>query len=453
MAGTAAGPELQIVYPGAPGWDEARQAWNLAVDQQPEAVVHVGSVADVVAAVEIARARGWRIAPQGTGHGAAPLGPLTGTLLLRMDRLRGVTVDPAARIVRVEAGALWQDVAEAAAPHGLAALAGSSPDVGVVGYTLGGGLSWLGRLHGLTANSVAAAELVKADGREIRVDDAHEPDLFWALRGGGGSFAVVTALELRLFPLREVYAGILWWPLEQAREVLQAWRKLTARSLPDELTTVGRLLRVPAFDEIPEAIRGKSFAVVEVIHAGRPAEADALLAPLRALRPAMVTLRSTPLTELSRLHMDPDHPVAGVGDGMLLDGLPAEAVDRLVRVAGATSGSSLLSVELRQLGGALARRRPDDGALGALDAAYVVYAVGMAPTPALAATTEEQIGTVIRTLAPWAAPGMLPNFAESSRDPAAMWGPYVYQRLRRVKKAVDPTDLVRANHPVVPARD
>ena len=157
---------LQIVYPDSPGWDEARQAWNLAVDQQPEAVVARRSPStDVVAAVELARARGWRIAPQATGHGAAPLGSLAGTLLLKTDRLRGVTVDPAARIARVEAGALWQDVAEAAAPHGLAALAGSSPDVGVVGYTLGGGLSWLGRLHGLAANSVTAAELVTADGQ------------------------------------------------------------------------------------------------------------------------------------------------------------------------------------------------------------------------------------------------------------------------------------------------
>ncbi|HKI93286.1 MAG TPA: FAD-binding protein [Gaiellaceae bacterium] len=452
MPGTGAVPKLQIVYPESPGWDEARQAWNLAVGQRPEAVVYAEAVADVVAAVELARARGWRVAAQGTGHGAAPMGALEGTLLLKTERMRGVAVDPAAWIARVEAGALWQDVVEAAAPHGLAALAGSSPDVGVVGYTLGGGLGWLGRLHGLAANSVVAAELVTADGRAVRVDHVHEPDVFWALRGGGGSFGVVTALELRLFPLDEVYAGILWWPIERARDVLQAWRKLTARSLPDELTTVGRLLRLPPLPEIPAEIRGGSFVVVEAIYAGAPAEAELLLAPLRALRPTRAALRTTPLTELSRLHMDPEHPVPAGGDGMLLTDLPAEAVNALVRVAGAQSESSLLSVEIRHLGGELARRRPDNGVLASVDAGYAVYAVGMAPTPVLAAVTDEHVGVVLEALAPWAAPGMVANFAETARDPAAIWGEHVYQRLRRVKKAVDPTDLIRANHPVIPAR-
>ncbi|HZD87616.1 MAG TPA: FAD-binding oxidoreductase, partial [Gaiellaceae bacterium] len=198
---------LHVVYPDSRGWDGARQAWNLAADQQPEAVAFPESVAEVIAAVELARSRGWRIAPQGTGHGAMALGPLAGTMLLKTERMRGVLVDPEARIARVEAGTLWQDVTLAAARHGLAALAGSSPDVGVVGYTLGGGLSFLGRKLGLGANSVVAIELVTADGRPMRVDRDSEPDLFWALRGGGGGFAIVTALELRLFPLAEVYAG------------------------------------------------------------------------------------------------------------------------------------------------------------------------------------------------------------------------------------------------------
>lgn len=441
-------PQQGIVYPDSPSWDEARRAWNLAVDQRPEAIVRAGSVEDVVAAVELARSRGWRLAPQGTGHGAMAMGSLDGTVLLRTERMRGVTIDPTARAARVEAGALWLDVAQAAAPHGLAALAGSSPDVGVVGYTLGGGLGWLGRKHGLAANSVVAAELVTADGRHVRVDAGTDPDLFWAIRGGGGGFGVVTALELRLFALREVYAGILWWPIERDREVLRAWRELTASPLPDELTSVGRLLRLPPIPEIPEPVRGKSFVAVEVIHLGEPAEAEALLRPLHALGPAMSTLRPMPVPELSHLHMDPEHPVPGIGDGVLLAELPVEAVDALVHAAGAASSSTLLSVEVRQLGGELGRAQPGNGALASLDAAYAVYAVGIAQTPEEATASEQHTDAVLEALAPWASRRMYLNFAETRRDPSTLWSDEAYARLRRIKEAVDPTDLIRANHPV-----
>ncbi len=452
MKSTGAEPQLQVVRPSSSGWDEARQAWNLAVDQRPEAIALAGSVEDVVASVELARARGWRLAPQGTGHGALALGPLEDTLLLRLDRLRGVTVDPEARVARVEAGAVWLDVVEQASRHGLAALAGSSPDVGVVGYTLGGGLSWLSRRHGLASNSVVAAELVTADGRVVRVDRDNEPDLFWAVRGGGGSFGVVTALELRLYPLAEIYAGILWWPIEQAADVLQTWRSVTERPLPDELTTVGRLLRLPPIPEIPEPVRGRSFVVVEVVHAGKPADAEPWLAPLLALEPELDTLRPMPVTELSHLHMDPEHPVPATGDGMLLADLPAEAVDELVRVAGPESGSPLLSVEVRQLGGELARTRPDHGALASLEAAYALYAVGMAPTPEAAAASEEHANAVVQALAPWAARHMYLNFAETRRDPETLWSEQAYPRLLEIRKAVDPTGLIRSNHPVTAAR-
>src|SRR5687767_10118689 len=183
------------VTPADPEWDVARQAWNLAVDQRPAIVALPESADDVVAVVRYARAHGLRIAAQGTGHNAGPLGPLDGTVLVKTSRMRGVTVDPDARTVRVDAGVLWQEATNAAAEHGLAALAGSSPDVGVVGYSLGGGISWLARKHGIGANQVTAIELVTADGRFVRADAENEPDLFWALRGGGGAFGVVTAIE------------------------------------------------------------------------------------------------------------------------------------------------------------------------------------------------------------------------------------------------------------------
>src|SRR6185437_4468925 len=212
----------RVVLPEHPNWDQARLGWNLGVDQQPAAVVFPESAQDVVAAVELARAFELRVAAQGTGHNAAPLGALADTVLVKTERMRGIEVDPKTRIARIDAGVRTLELVEACAQHGLAPLAGSSPDVGVVGYTLGGGLSWFGRKYGLAASHVHAIELVTADGQLVRVDHEHEPDLFWALRGGGSSFGIVTALELQLIPVSAAYAGILWWPIERDREVMHA---------------------------------------------------------------------------------------------------------------------------------------------------------------------------------------------------------------------------------------
>ena len=444
-------PASRILRPGDPGWDAARQAWNLAVDQRPAAVALPRSPADVVAAVRQARRCGLRVAAQGTGHGAAALGPLADTLLIKTSQMRGVTIDPAAWIARAEAGALWPDVLGAAAGHGLTGLAGSSPDVGVVGYTLGGGMSWLGRAYGLSANNVEAIELVTADGRLRRVDACHEPGLFWALRGGGGSFGVVTAVDLRLFPVAEVYAGLLWWPMRAASRVLPTWAQLTRSGLPDELTTSFRLMRFPALPEIPEPARGECFAVVDVIHIGSPAEADQILRPLRDLAPVRDTLGPVPAEALSHLHMDPEQPEPGVGDGLMLASLPPEATVGLLRVAGPDTASPLTAVELRHVGGEMRRARPGHGALAAVEAEYALYALGGVPTPAAASSVALGVGAVTSAMRPWAARQMYLNLAESRRDPASFWPTAAYDRLREIKRAVDPGDLIRSNHPIPPA--
>jgi hypothetical protein len=438
----------KIVLPDHAQWDEARLAWNLAVDQQPVAVVFPESAEDVGAVVDLARAFGLRVAAQGTGHNAAPLGQLDDTVLVKTKRMRAIEIDPETRIARLDAGVRSLELVEAAARHGLSPLPGSSPDVGVVGYTLGGGFSWFSRKHGLAANSVHAIELVTADGRLVRADREHEPDLFWALRGGGGTFGVVTALELQLVEVSEVHAGILWWPIEREHEVLHAWAELTRDEPPDELTTVGRYLRLPPLPDIPEPLRGKSFVVVEAIHLGEPGQADELLAPLRALGPVMDTVGTVSTPALSHMHMDPEHPVPGKGDGMLLQALPPEAIDALVRTAGAAASSPLVSLELRQLGGELGRARPENGAFAAVDAGYALYAVGIAPTPDAASAVATHLELVAEAMSPWAADRMYLNFSETRRDPRTLWADEAYDRLRRIKVAIDPTDLFRSNHPL-----
>ena len=442
----------KVVLPGDQCYDDARRAWNLAVDQRPAAVIFPESAAAVAAALGYAARRGLRVAAQGTGHNAGPLGPLTDTVLLRTDRMRGIRIDPQARTARAEAGVVWLDVVQAAARHGLAALAGSSPDVGVTGYTLGGGLGFLGRKYGLAASNVLAAEVVLADGRVVRADAEHETDLFWALRGGGGSFGVVTALEFRLFPHTEAYAGALWYPIGRASEVLHAWAELTRGQVPDELTTIGRLLNFPPIQQIPEPVRGQSFVIVEAYHTGDPARADALLAPLRALAPVNDTITTVPMPALSHLHMDPEQPVPGAGDGLMIEALPGEAIDAFAAAAGPGAAFPLLSVEMRHLGGEFARPRPGNGALACLDAHYMLFAVSMTPVPELVAPVTAQIEAVKGALAPWGARQMYLNFAETQTPAAPFWTEQAYQRLRQIKADVDPADMVRANHPVPPAR-
>jgi FAD/FMN-containing dehydrogenase len=437
----------EIVLPGGGGWDAARQAWNLSVDQRPVAVVFPEAAEDIAAVVEVAGRHGLQVAAQGTGHSAGPMGPLDGTILVKTSRMRGVEIDAQANRARVGAGALWGEVVPAAAEHGLAALAGSAEDVGVVGYTLGGGIGWLARRHGLACTSVLAAEAVTAGGRIVRADAERELDLFWALRGGGGSFAIVTALEFALHPVAEVYAGALFWPLERAGEVFHAWRKVVGDA-PVELTSLGRLMQFPPIPEVPEPFRGRAFVLVEAAYCGPEADGAALLQPLRKLGPEMDTLATIPVDGLSELHMDPPQPVPFAGDGMLLSQLPAEAVDALVGIAGAGSGSPLLSVEVRHVGGALAKASPSNGALSSVDAGFALYAVGMAMDAEMKAAVQAHAAKVQDALAAWSAGRSFMNFTERRADPGEFFDAATYERLRRVKAEYDPDAVIRANHPI-----
>src|SRR3954468_5555459 len=278
----------EVVRPADPGYDQARQAWNLHADQRPAFVAFPETADDVVAIVDHARRHGLRIAPQGTGHNASPIAWDASTILLSTSRMRGVVIDVPARRARVAAGTLWLEVTEPASEHGLAPLAGSSPHVGVVGYCLGGGVSWLGRKHGLAANSVLAIEIVTADGRLRRVDAENDAALFWALRGGGGSFGVVTAMEIALYPTPQLYAGAMFWDGGQASRVMHAWREWTA-TLPDEVTSSARIMQIPPIPEVPEILRGRNFVTIDAAIIGDRAFGAEMVRVLRDLEPEIDT--------------------------------------------------------------------------------------------------------------------------------------------------------------------
>ena len=449
LADLAAGLTGRLATPADADWDQVRSAWNLAVDQRPDAVAQVADAADVGKVVAAALASGRRVAPQGTGHAAAALGDLSGTILLRTDRLREVTVDAAARSARVGAGVLWAEVIDAAAAHGLAALSGSAPDVGVVGYTLGGGFSWFARSFGLAVNQVTAVELVTGDGEFHRVTATStgvDAELFWAVRGGGANVGVVTALEFDLFERTEVYAGALFFPIERAAEVLRAYRSWTA-DLDEAATTSIRLLRVPPLPELPEPLRGNAFVVVNGVIDLPAGPAGDLLAPIRALEPAIDMFRPMPVPALAAVAMDPPQPVPAAVDGMKLAVLDDEVIGRLLEIAGPGVATPLLTVDLRHLGGAAGRPVDGGGVVDHLEGEFLVSAVGMAMTPEMGAAVQGAITAALAALAPFGTEHAFATFLEHKVDPSVLWGSGL-DRLRATRSAVDPHGIIRANHEV-----
>ena len=440
-----------VVGPADTAWDQARQAWNLAVDQRPALVAFPENADDVVAIVDYARENGLRVAPQGTGHNAGPLGSLENTVLLSTSRMRGVVIDPVARRARVAAGTLWLEVTAPASEHGLAPLAGSSPDVGVVGYSLGGGVSWLARKHGLSANSVLAIEIVTADGRLRRVDADHDPDLFWALRGGGGSFGVVTAMEIALYPVPELYAGALFWPWERAAEVMHAWREWTL-TVPDEVTSAARILQLPPIPDVPEMLRGRALVTIDAAILGSRAFGAEIVQALRDLEPEIDTFDMVEPVALSRLHNDPENPVPVLTEHRLLNDAPAEAIDAFLAAAGPDSGSPLLIAELRHLGGALAVSKPGHGAQPTLEAGYLAFAAGIPASPELIAGLQVALPGFKSTMAPWDAGRGYLNFEENTVDSRSFYDEVTHRHLAHIKAQVDPADIFRSNHPIAPAK-
>ncbi|MEA2123703.1 MAG: hypothetical protein QOI80_485 [Solirubrobacteraceae bacterium] len=443
-----AGP---VVLPDDARYDQARSSFNLLVDQQPSAVSFPVDDRDVVAAVNAARHAGLRVAPQATGHNQAPLGELDGTLLLNVSRMQDVQFDAAARRVRVGAGVKWQSVAPRLSAHGLAGLHGSSPDVGIAGYSLGGGIGWLSRKHGMQTNAVTAIELVTADGELRRVDHDHEPDLFWALRGGGGNFGVVTAIEFSVVPCDELYAGALFFPFEQASEVLHTWSAMLP-ALPDELMTWTSLLHFPPLPEVPEFARGRSYAVVMAAFLGDSAEGADLLRPLRELGPVRDTLATVPPVVLGDLAMDPYDPLPFHSGHQLLDGLSPRSIDAVMAAVGPESGSgpALSMLQLRHMGGALSRATPDAGARATLPGEVSLFALGVVPDPALDEPVRAALAGVQAATAAQAV-GDYPNFVEVPADASAFFAPATWARLRAVKAAYDPQEIFRGNHYIPPA--
>jgi FAD/FMN-containing dehydrogenase len=438
----------RIATPDHSDWDQARQAWNLVADQHPSAVAFVESGDDVAAVVRFAAENGLRVSGQSTGHGAVALGSLEDAILIKTERMRGIEVDAAAQTARVEAGVLSVELAEAAQQHGLSSLPGSSPDVGVTGFHLGGGLSWFGRGYGFACNRVRAIELVTADGEARTVDAENEPDLFWALRGGGGDYAVVVALHINLVPVADAYAGAFLFPGAVGAEAVRAWRDWAA-GVGEKVTSVVRFLRPPDIPDVPEPLRNTPLLTIDGACIGSREEGEAAFAPLLEIgEPVMNTFDQVPPAALCRIHMDPEQPVPGLGHHRVLRELPDEAIDVFASMSDADSGTPLLLTEIRHLGGALSRPAEDGGALSHLDAEFAMFGIGMPMTPELGQAIESHHDRLHEAMDPWAADGGYFNFAERPCDADAILPAEVCARLSDVKRQWDPDGRIVGNHAV-----
>jgi FAD/FMN-containing dehydrogenase len=368
-------------------------------------------------------------------------------VLARLSGLGEVDVDPVRRIARVGGGAVWEPAVAAAAAHGLAALHGSSPDVGVVGYSLGGGLSWYARSLGLAANHVIAAEVVIGDGTIVRTDAEHDPELLWALRGGGGSFGVVTALEFSLIELPTAYAGMMIFDVNRAEQVLRTWAPWAAAA-PEEVTTSFRILHLPPLPELPPFLSGRSVVVIDGAVLASDDAADRVLAELRSLRPEVDTFLRVPAAALARLHMDPEGSTAAIGGSALLTGLTETGIDAFLGATVDRTSTSLMVAELRQLGGALARPAPGGGAVSHLEGQFLAFGTGMVRGPETAGRVSADVAALQACLAPWTGQRRFLSFTEDAVDPRGAYDEVTWRRLAALRSVVDPEGLFAANHPI-----
>jgi UDP-N-acetylenolpyruvoylglucosamine reductase len=442
--------------PGEEGYDEASRAWNLAAHQQPALVIVAGGAADVMAAVRFARDAGMGVGVMATGHGVGV--PCDGGVLINTSRMKGVRVDPVARTARVEAGALWTDLVHEAQPHGLAGLMGSTSHVGIVGYTMGGGFGWLGRKYGFNAASMLQADVVTADGELVRVSADENEDLFWGLGGGGGNFGIVTSLEFGLYPVGTLYGGDLIYPMEKAKEVLEVFARWT-KNLPDEWSTGVAFLNVPPLPAVPEPLRGKSVIALRGCYCGEnPEDGEEFLRPVREElgETIMDTFGPMPFAALDAISMDPVDPMGARQHSEMLGELSPDAIEKLVEVAGAGSGSPLILLELRQLGGALKRTADHLSTMGMGESRFIMNGIGPAFTPEMAEGVLAYLTSVAEATRPFQTGDTYVNFMElESASPErvkAAYAPEDYERLVALKDRYDPTNVFRFNRNLQPSQ-
>ncbi|GAB2478151.1 FAD-binding oxidoreductase [Jatrophihabitans fulvus] len=440
VAALATGVTGRVLVPGDEGYAEVALPFNVAAASTPVALVEATGAADVAITMRFARDHGVEVAVQATGHGATPL--TRPTLLVHTGRMNSVTIDPEARTARVGAGVRWQQVLDAAAVHGLAPLAGSSPLVGVVGYTTGGGVSPVGRTFGFAADHVRSLDVVTGDGEIRHASPLENPDLFWALRGGKGAAGIVTAMEFDLFPVASIHGGSLHFAAEHVPAVVRAWRAW-CRDLPEQASTSIAVMRMPDLPFVPAPLAGRTTVAVRFAYVGDAAEGERVLAPMRRIAPVVFgEIGELPFAALAAVHKDPVDPMPVHERGRLLRDLDDAAIDVFLDRVGPHATTPLAMVELRLLGGAFARSPRHANAVSHRDAAFSLLAIGVLAPP-IAEATVADADALTAAMQPWSVGG-LANFGgvtEAGR-PELTWDPATLERLRAIAAVHDPAGVL-----------
>ena len=450
LAALAATMEGSVLLPDDPDWDDARAAWNLAVDQQPSAIVRPRSVRDLRHVVVAAREAGLGVTVQPRGHGAT--GDLADQILVRTTAFDEVSVNIVARFARVGAGVPWGRLLNRLDGTGLIALAGSNPDVSVAGYLLNGGHSWFSRWKGLAAHSIRAVELVDATGVLRRVTRDSDPDLIWGLRGAGGLFGVVTTLEIDLYSAPELYGGKILFPADAAEVVFGAAAEILLDA-PPELSLFLGLINMPDIESVPELLRGRSFTQVDAVFVGTPADGDALLAPLLSIAPVIANLCAPfSIGALGDVSGEPQEPSATLDWSKTVSDLDSATIAALVEAFHTASYAGLTLLQVRPLGGLIGDPSVGaDGVVGHLDAAFILFAAAILPpgAPVPAASEHHLLFQPLDdTVQAVGVPRAIPSMLTSGQDLSLAFAPAQLRRLAEVKHRVDPENLFHSNRPL-----
>jgi FAD/FMN-containing dehydrogenase len=436
-----------VLTPNDADYEQVRRGWNLNMNHYPSLIVLAKNANDIVAGVRFASAAGIGVAVQNTGHGMHLAAD--DNMLIVTSQMNKVSIDPEARTARVEGGAVWQDVLDKSVPHGLAPLLGSSPHVGVVGYTLGGGVGWLARKYGFAGDSVRWIDIVTADGVLRRASADENSDLFWGLRGGGGSFGIVTAMGFSLYPVETVYGGNLFYTGELAQEALHFFRDWT-QNHPEELTSSLAILKFPDFPQLPEALRGTKQVVVRAVYSGNPADGERYIQQwLDWNTPLNNTFRTMPFSEIATISNDPVAPAAAHGSSEMFTTLSDAALNTIFQYA-LDSGSPLVASEIRHLGGAM--MRDGNNAISNRDARYYLQVGGPTPTPAIYAASKAYIEKYKSALQSYRHGGAYMNFLTGTEAPSNVRQAFpaaTYDRLVTLKAKYDPHNLFRFSYQLV----
>ena len=444
-----AGLRGSIVLPGSVEYDEARQVKSAQYDRRPALIVRAADAGDVARTVDLARESGLQLSVRGGAHSLAGFGTNDGGIVLDLGAMKGLHIDPVARTAWAQPGLTAGEYTMAAAAHGLATPFGDTASVGIGGLTLGGGIGWLVRKYGMTIDSLLAVEIVTADGRQITANPDSHPDLFWAVRGGGGNFGVVTRFQFRLHPVGEILGGALFLPATP--EVLRNLVPI-AQAAPEELTTISFLMRIPPMPFVPAEQVGKLSLVVMFVWCGEPDAGEAALAPFRQVAtPLAEAVMPMPYPGIYQLLAEAEKRAHGVHRSRFLDTIDDDAVDALL-AAMAEPSSPMTMIQIRILGGAMSRVPADATAFAHRDAAVMLLIITVYEDPSTAPVH------VAWTMALWEKlaahdSGVYSNFLESEGDARirAAYPVATYERLAEVKRHYDPGNLFRLNQNIRPS--